>query len=101
MSAVFEAIHDGLEQLEGDPDILREMRWALDALHNCSHEHEDWLNRPLPVRVAANRLEKAIADYLKKGASNRPRCKVCGTTNHHTDSDGNIVPNPKRKDNSQ
>ena len=61
MSAIFDALFAGLEQLEGDPAIRREMRWALDALHECSHEHEDWLNRPQPIRVAALRVEKAIA----------------------------------------
>lgn len=61
MSAIFDALFGGLECLEGDRDIRREMRLALDALHECSHEHEDWLNRPHRVRVAAGRLEKAIA----------------------------------------
>jgi hypothetical protein len=27
----------------------------------------------------------------------RPRCKVCGTTDHHTDASGNIVQNPPRR----
>ena len=26
----------------------------------------------------------------------RPRCHVCGTTDHHVDADGNIVQNPPR-----
>jgi len=26
----------------------------------------------------------------------RPRCKVCGTREHHTDANGLIVPNPPR-----
>ncbi len=60
MSAIFDALSSGLEKLEGDHDILCEMRLALDALHEISHEHEDWLNRSHQVRVAANRLEKAV-----------------------------------------
>ena len=60
MSAIFDALSAGLETLEGDGDILFEMRAALDALHECSHEHEDWLNRPHRVRVAARRLRDAV-----------------------------------------
>ena len=65
MSAIFDALFRGLEQLQGDQGIRHEMKWALDALHNCSHEHEDWLNRAQGVRVAAGRLEKAIAEAPK------------------------------------
>jgi len=60
MSAIFDALSAGLEELKGDRDILYEMRLALDALHKCSHKHEDWLNRSHQVRVAASRLEKAV-----------------------------------------
>ena len=56
MSAIFEALHAGLETLEGDRDVLYAIRVALDALHEISHEHEDWLNRPHRVRIAARRL---------------------------------------------
>ena len=27
----------------------------------------------------------------------RPRCKVCGTTDHHTDVVGNVIPNPPQR----
>lgn len=60
MSAVFEMLFRGIEQLEGDRDIINEIRLLLDALHDVSHEHEDWLNRSQKARIAAGRLEKAI-----------------------------------------
>jgi hypothetical protein len=28
----------------------------------------------------------------------RPRCKVCGTREHHTDANGLIIPNPHRQE---
>lgn len=61
MSAVFDALYKGLEQLEGNANVRFEMRGVLDALHANSHAHEDWLNRDRGLRIAASRLEKAIA----------------------------------------
>ena len=66
MSAIFDALFTGLETLEGDRDVLYAMRVALDTLHEISHEHEDWLNRPHRVRVAARRLLETCNKVGKK-----------------------------------
>lgn len=84
MSAIFDALFAGLEKLDGDRDIRYEMRVALDALHECSHEHEDWLNRSHRVRVAANRLERAIANLSPKLHNLGVPCEQCGSTDGWT-----------------
>lgn len=42
------------------------------------------------------RGERLLTPDAADGAS-RPRCTVCGTTNHHIDSKGRVVPNPPRR----
>jgi len=78
MSAILDALSAGLEKLAGNRDILCEMRLALDALHDCSHEHEDWLNRSRRVRVAANRLEKAVAKLTPAAPDSAESRRITG-----------------------
>lgn len=68
MSCVFDALFRGFEQLEGDTGIRLEIRLVLDALHESSHSHEDWLNRDRGLRIAANRLEQAIKRARRAGS---------------------------------
>ena len=58
-----------IELLQGDEAIKFQMRWCLDALHDISHQHEDWLNRPQRVRIAAGRLDEAIKEAVARSGS--------------------------------
>jgi len=70
------------------------MQFYRDIGYSLSGYEEIWAE-------ALNRIMlERTRDDLAQGAA-RPRCMVCGTTEHHVDPHGNIVPNPKRKDNSQ
>jgi DNA-directed RNA polymerase subunit RPC12/RpoP len=40
-------------------------------------------------------VEEAQQERAADGA--RPRCTVCGTTNHHVSDDGRVVQNPPRR----
>jgi len=48
-------------------------------------------------QIIASTAEGAVEHSVQADRASRPRCTVCGTTNHHIDSKGRVVPNPPRR----
>jgi hypothetical protein len=85
-----------------DQDVQAAIAAVIDPRENFHSSHRvswyldiglTWTHGGLskPLTAAAERLIAIVANNEV-----RPRCKVCGTTDHHVDEHGNIVENPPR-----
>ena len=48
-------------------------------------------------QIIASTAESAVEQCVQADGALRPRCTVCGTTDHHIDDKGRVVPNPPRR----
>jgi hypothetical protein len=60
MSHVFDSLGHAMYLLEGPEEVKLYMRWTIQALHDISHQHEDWLNRDSRLSNALRRLDNAL-----------------------------------------
>ena len=67
MSAIFDTLQKAIEISVSDDQLRLFLRETLDALHEISHQHEDWLNRDRHLRVAATKLSDFIEQAGNKG----------------------------------
>lgn len=68
MSHSFDVMRDALITLEGDRDILFNLKLMVDALHAINHEQKDLLNFDDRVRRPATKLQERMK-YLLDTAS--------------------------------
>jgi len=61
MSIVFDTLQKAIATLAGreNAELFSLVRFVLDALHESSHAHEDWLNVGR-VRIAAGHLDRLL-----------------------------------------
>ena len=62
MSHVFDSLGHAMDLLEGPEDVKVYVHWVISALHDISHEHEDWLNRSPRLSNALRGLDKALRE---------------------------------------
>ncbi len=75
-------------------DLIEQLRNE-KAIEPTGNKYDDGWNAAIEM-VITRYLEAAQHSVQSDGAS-RPRCTVCGTTDHHIDDKGRVVPNPPRR----
>lgn len=80
------------------PDALDERANELERFLMVvfSDEIEQIFRRNINLLRDLSSMCRSTRDTLVVGDGASPRCKVCGTTDHHTDATGNIIENPPR-----
>jgi len=77
--------------------VLQAIALELDEGYSGNDPTQAWVQPALRAYALA---KDALIPYERPNtslqATGRQRCKVCGTTNHHTGENGEIVQNPPR-----